>query len=271
MSRPLWFVELIKKTFSQRFLLAKTTSNNFIGNLIDRLLFEGDDIIFLPKDKVVEIKQNLESPDQTVLPSKVVDHFIEQASYHWIMDRCICRDASDCKDYPHDLGCLFLGEAALGINPGLGRRVSREEAFDHVRKCREAGLVHLIGRNKLDTVWLNVGPGDKLLTICNCCPCCCLWRILPDLDRSISHKIDKMPGVKVTVTDKCSGCGECIDDVCFADAISMVDGRAFIGVECRGCARCVEACPNDAIEITIDENRYVAETINRLAAKVDVK
>jgi len=27
------------------------------------------------------------------------------------------------------LGCLFLGEAALGINPQLGRRVTKEEAL----------------------------------------------------------------------------------------------------------------------------------------------
>jgi hypothetical protein len=90
------------------------------------------------------------------------------------MNTCLCRDAKQCKDYPIDLGCLFLGEAALGINPRLGRGVTKREALEHIRRCREAGLVHLIGRNKLDTVWLGVGPGDKLLTICHCCPCCCL-------------------------------------------------------------------------------------------------
>jgi hypothetical protein len=77
------------------------------------------------------------------------------------MNSCICREAERCEDYPIDLGCLFLGEAALGINPQLGRRVTKEKALQHVRRCREAGLVHLIGRNKLDTMWLGVGPGDR--------------------------------------------------------------------------------------------------------------
>ncbi|MDY6794139.1 MAG: hypothetical protein SWK76_02475 [Actinomycetota bacterium] len=60
----------------------------------------------------------------------------------------------------------------MGINPKLGRRVTREEAREHVRRCREAGLFHIIGRNKIDMVWLNIRLGQRLLTICNCCPCC---------------------------------------------------------------------------------------------------
>ena len=88
-----------------------------------------------------------------LLPSQVVEHFIEKANYHWIMNTCLCRDASKCKDYPVTLGCLFLGEAALGINPKLGRR-GRRRAHDHVKRCREARLVHLIGCNKLDRIWL---------------------------------------------------------------------------------------------------------------------
>ena len=117
-----------------------------------------------------------------------------------------------------------MGEAVHGINPNLGRLVSKEEAHEHVRKCREAGLVHLIGRNKLDAVWLNVGPGDKLLTVCNCCPCCCLWKILPDVNPEIGRKITKMAGVNVEVTDRCVGCGTCIqENICFVDAIRLVE------------------------------------------------
>jgi hypothetical protein len=56
------------------------------------------------------------------------------------------------------LGCLFMGKAVLGINPALGRLVSKEEAHEHIRRCNEKGLFHLIGRNKLDTVWLGIGP-----------------------------------------------------------------------------------------------------------------
>src|SRR4030066_46796 len=197
MGRPLWLAELIKKGFSGRLLFAQFKKGPFIGNFIDHWLFDGDDILYLPKDRVIRLNMPVDIPDQVVLPSQVVEHFIEKANYHWVMNTCICRDASKCRDYPIDLGCLFLGDAVLGINPELGRRVTKQEAHDHVRRCREAGLVHLIGRNKLDTVWLGIGPGNRLMTVCNCCPCCCLWRGPPPISPQISAKTTRMPGVTV--------------------------------------------------------------------------
>jgi ferredoxin len=270
MSRPVWLVTLIKRAFPGRFLAGKTTHLPLIGRLIDHALFAGDDVIYLPRDHTITINQSIPMTSNVVVPSRVVEHFIEQASYHWIMDTCLCRDASKCKDYPIDLGCLFLGEAVLGINPKLGRQVTKAEALAHARRCREAGLVHLIGRNKLDTVWLGVGPGDKLLTICNCCPCCCLWRVLPTIAPGISAKIARMPGVEVSVTESCTGCGICADGICFVDAIHLVDGRAVIGDACRGCGHCVEACPQEAIILTIEDDGVVEKVIGRLSSLVDV-
>lgn len=186
------------------------------------------------------------------------------------MNFCICRDSEGCQGYPIDLGCLFLGEAVLNIRPEYGRLVSKEEALEHVSRCREAGLVHLVGRNKLDTVWLGVGPGEKLMTICNCCPCCCLWKMLPQLTPMIANRITRMEGVSVTVTDRCAGCGTCCEGICFVDAIKLVDGRANIGVECRGCGRCVEVCPNEAIELSIASSAFLQQAIERLAPLVDL-
>ena len=194
MSRPTWFIDLIKKTFPGRFRFAALTKVPIIGRAVDRALFAGDDIIYLPKDNVIPIGRAIPGPESLVLPSQIVEHFIEQAAYHWIMNFCICRDASACRDYPIALGCLFLGEAVLEINPQHGHLVSKEEALAHARRCREAGLVHLIGRNKLDTVWLGIGPSNKLMTICNCCPCCCLWRMLPQIDPAIGHKVQSSAG-----------------------------------------------------------------------------
>jgi ferredoxin len=270
MSRPLWFVQVIKKTFPGRFLAARATRLPVVGSMIDHMLFEGDDLFYLPKDKSIKIGRPIAPQTEMVLPSQVVEHFIEQASYHWIMNTCICRDSRKCQDYPIGLGCLFLGNAAMGINPQLGRHVTKEAALEHVRRCREAGLVHLIGRNKLDTVWLGVGPGTKLLTICNCCPCCCLWRVLPYVSSQIGSKITRMPGVSVTVTDRCIGCGICTEQVCFVDAIHLADDHAVIGDACRGCGRCVDICPQQAIEISIGYGQFVDRSIARLSPLVDL-
>ena len=152
MSRPTWLVALIRAGFPGRFMLAGLTRWPVVGKALEQWLFAGDDMIILPADRVVRVGKDVDVPEQSVLPSVLVERFINEANYHWIMDNCICRQAAHCADYPVGLGCLFLGQAVLGINPKLGRRVSREEALEHTRKCREAGLVHLIGRNKLDAV-----------------------------------------------------------------------------------------------------------------------
>ena len=272
--RSVLFVQLLKKIFPARFSVARATHVPIIGRFFDHWLFEGDDVMFLPGDGVVrtiEVNQALDMPEEIVLPSQVVEHFIEQASVHWVMNFCLCREAEGCQDYPTDLGCLFLGEAALGINPQLGHRVTKEEALEHLRRCREAGLVHFIGRHKLDTVWLGIGPGTKLLTICNCCPCCCLWKMLPDLDPAISRKVSRMPGVEIWVNELCTGCEICLDDICFAQAISMVGDQAMIDAgSCRGCGRCVESCPCEAIEISYQYEASVNQTIEGLSPLFDL-
>ncbi|MFX1409177.1 MAG: DUF362 domain-containing protein [Promethearchaeota archaeon] len=270
MARPLWFVQLIKKTFPNVKLIAKSTRLPIIGKIVDKLLFEGDDIIYLTQDIVIPINQTIYKPKDMVLPSMVVEYFIKKASNHFIMNTCICRESLNCQDYPINLGCLFMGDGSLDINPQLGRKVSEKEALEHIKKCREVGLVHLIGRNKLDKQWLGVKDGNKLLTVCNCDPCCCLWRITPALTPRISSKVTKMPGVKVEVTDKCIGCGTCTKDICFVDAIHLVGKRAFINKNCKGCGRCVIVCPQNAIELTIEDKQYIKKAIQRIDKVIDV-
>ncbi|MCX6002320.1 MAG: 4Fe-4S binding protein, partial [Chloroflexi bacterium] len=267
--RPTWLVALIRAGFPGRFVLAGVTRWPVVGKALQKWLFDGDDLVFLPSDRVVQVGLDVDAPEQVVLPSILVERFINEANYHWVMDNCICRQASHCADYPIGLGCIFLGEAALGINPALGRRVTRDEALEHARKCREAGLVHLIGRNKLDAVWLGVGPGNKLLTICNCCPCCCLWRMLPVVSEDIGATVKKMPGVNVRVTEGCSGCGICAEGVCFVNAISMVNGAAVLSNACRGCGRCSLACPLDAIVVEYSAGAVDLATRN-IRSLVDV-
>lgn len=271
MAQPLLLVNLIKRAFPGRFWLARLTRWPPIGRLVDRLLFHGDDLLYLPRAAAIPIGVDIEPPGGVALPQQVVEHFIRRASHRWIMNACLCRDAAHCQDYPIDLGCLFLGDAVLGINPKLGRLVSEKEALAHARRGRAAGLVHLIGRNRLDAVWLGVGPGDRLLTICHCCPCCCLWKVLPELPPRIAGKVSRLPGLRVVVGPDCAGCGACTAGVCFVDAIHLDGaGRAQIGPDCRGCGRCVELCPNGAITLTIEDPATIEAAVARIAGRVDV-
>jgi ferredoxin len=295
-SRPLWLVELLKRVYPARFLVAQSTRIPLLGKVVGRFFFRGDNMVYLPRDgavrrllsgngshgaaaqgrgRTVDVQREIRVPEDVVLPSKVLDYFIEQASDLWIMDACLCRQSEGCKDFPIDLGCLFMGRAVSQINPSLGRRVMRQEARAHVRRAREAGLVHLIGRNKLDSMWLGAGPGHQLLTVCNCCPCCCLFGVLPHLDKPLRSKITRMPGVQVTVTDRCVGCGACASGICFVDAIQMVTAtgralRAQIREDCVGCGRCVDVCPEQAIEISGLDGEFVQRAIARLSPSIDV-
>jgi len=268
--RSLCFIEFLKKSFRYRFRLAKMSIYLFLGKIIDRMFFHEDELVYLPKDRVIELNQFIDAPVNTVLPSQIVHTLIDEAEIHWIMDFCICRESAQCQDYPTDLGCLFMGEAAGKIDSRLGRLVTREEAHQHIKKAAEAGLVHLIGRNKLDTVWLSVGPGEKLLTVCNCCTCCCLWKMLPDLNPMIGDKITRMEGVELTVSDDCVGCGTSMES-CFVNAIQLVNGKAQISEECRGCGRCVEVCPEEAIKITAPDLDDIDNTIRRIENAIELK
>ncbi len=274
-------VKFIKLTFKSRFFMAKTCKKlPLISKLVKRLLFDGDDIQVLPRDETInnlrseniEINRDIPVSKDFVLPNEVLKEMINRSSYHFIMDFCICRVSSNCKDYSHDLGCLFLGNGVKRISDKLGRFVTTDKAIEHVDKCHDAGLVHIIGRNKIDSIWLNTGPPDELLSICNCCPCCCLWKMSPELPESISNGLTPMVGVKINFNSElCTGCGMCADGSCFVNAIKLKDKKAEINYKtCRVCGRCAEICENRAITVIMEPDA-VDRSIKRVEKLVDVE
>ena len=278
---------LVKHTFHTRFFLSRLTRKSKIAKkIIDRLLFQDDEIFVLPnrntvnKNKTsstisanIEINQSFEKDDSEFVPSEIIKTVIKQASDIVIMNKCLCRSSNDCQDYPQDFGCIFIGPASRKIASKYGRRATVEEALEHVDLADSYGLSHVIGRNKIDTIWMNVGPKEQLLTICHCCTCCCLWKVLPDLDDDISNKVMRLEGVEVhTINDNCKMCKKCLgDNVCFGGAISLVDDEIRIDQDkCVGCGHCIQVCNFDAIELTYTQ-KSVDSVLNRIGELVDYK
>lgn len=302
-------VKIIKLTFKGRFFLARTCNKlPFLAKIVGKLLFEGDDIQVLPRDEslksaqqkifitlsdsiklnseplnlksldslmIKEIEINKDIPltrEDTLLPSEILKEMIRKSKYHFIMDSCICRVSNNCKDYPHELGCLFLGKGATRVSTKLGKLVSKEEAMEYIDTCQKSGLNHIIGRNKIDSVWLNTGPKEELLSICACCPCCCLWKMTPELPQEIRKSFAPMIGAEIIFNqDLCNGCGKCSRNICFLNAITLEDGKAKIDKSiCCCCGRCAESCLQDAITIKIEEDA-IKRSLQHVEKLVDVE
>ena len=242
-----------------------------LWNIIELTPIKHDYVITLPKDKVIELNESIKAPHDIVLPSQIVEYFVKKAESHFILNFCICRYSCDCKNYPIHYGCLLLGESVKKINPKMGILVSKEVALNYVKKCQDVGLVHLIGKAYPDRIGLGASPSYRLMTICNCCECCCALGSFRYMPPQISKTHKKMPGVELEVTSECIGCGTCTKDVCFIDAIQVVNKRAVINDDCKGCGRCVLVCPQNAIKLTIDKNTdFIKESIEQISLHVDV-
>ena len=127
---------------------------------------------------------------------------------------CSCRTSREamgegCGHLKEEM-CIQLGHAAeYYIRTGRARAITREEAFEIIKKAEENGLMHQIPNTD--------GPG-KTHAICNCCGCSCFATRIAgmfnnnDMVRSnYVSKVDK---------DKCVACGECVE-VCPVNALKL--------------------------------------------------
>ncbi len=86
MARPAWFIQLLKVVFPARSLIARLTQIPAIDKFIEHWLFESDDSIYLPMNEVIQINHAIQPSDEVVLPSRVVEHFIDSANVLWIVN-----------------------------------------------------------------------------------------------------------------------------------------------------------------------------------------
>jgi ferredoxin len=223
------------------------------------LTFRGDRASYIP------VRVDVKPPSSLVVPTQVVEQFIQKASFRFVLDQCLCRSLEPCRNYPKEIGCLFLGEGAKEIAPSLGREVTAEEALVLHRKAMALGLIPMMGRLRWDSIWLGVKGADQLLTICHCCDCCCYFGIYRHLPEKEARGLQKLEGLEIRIDDDCDGCGICVER-CFIKAMTLKDGRAVAGETCRGCGRCSLVCPRRAVSIVPPSEESLQKYMQRLCS-----
>lgn len=121
------------------------------------------------------------------------------------VSNCSCRSTREimgegCGHLKEDM-CIQMGHAAeYYIRTGRGRQISREEAFQIIKRAEENGLMHQIP---------NIDGGNKTHAICNCCGCGCLSLRTAEM----FHNTDMVRSNYVSRVDqeKCMACGECVE------------------------------------------------------------
>lgn len=226
----------------------------------------------------IPINVSLGTYENQMVPLVVLEHFLKKASIRYLVD-CGCRIRHQCEDYDYRLGCMYLGKGAGKLDLNLPWRIEKhahlatyEEAIEQARKAIDSGLVPVMGRYRAEAAVMYALPDEgDMLTICYCCPCCCVQEGMKYSSPAIKAVFKRMEGLSVKVDkDLCVGCEECLE-VCIYAGISKEDGKAQINQKnCLGCGRCERKCPNDAISITIDDFSHVDELIARIESYVDV-
>lgn len=236
-------------------------------------LFRRAGKVFLdPEDNhisYIPISEDVDAAPSTLVPLTIVEHFINKASYHAVINHCMCRMGMGCKKHDPYLGCMFLGEGAREIDPRMGKSITKEEALAHFKRAVESGLVPGIGKAKADALALGVKDFDHLMTLCFCCECCCFFRGLYKAPGDVGEILVKLEGVSIEHNQNCTGCGKCVE-ACIFKQINMVDGHPVIGDRCKGCGRCVGACEQNAITIHIDNPDYINQGIATISSSVSV-
>ncbi len=127
---------------------------------------------------------------------------------------CSCRTAREimgegCGHLKEDM-CIQMGHAAeYYIRTGRGRQITRDEAFEIIKRAEENGLMHQIP---------NLDGLGETHAICNCCGCSCLS--LRSASMFLNNDMVRSNYVSHVDEEKCVACGECVQ-VCPVNALKL--------------------------------------------------
>ena len=142
-----------------------------------------------------------------------ISKYLNEA-HKFSVSNCSCRTSREilgegCGHLKEDM-CIQLDHAAeYYIRTGRGREITREEAFEIIKKAEENGLMHQIP---------NTDGSGKTHAICNCCGCSCYAlrtsTMFKNNDMSRSNYVAKVD------KEKCVACGQCAEN-CPMNAIQL--------------------------------------------------
>ena len=171
-----------------------------------------------------------------------IAHMVDSAGESIALIECICRktaamEGHSCERTSRAESCMgFRDFAEQYIEQGTGRRISREEAYEALRKSQEEGLV------------LMPSNSQSAEFVCSCCPDCCgMLRGIKYADVPADIALNNYQAC--VDSDLCIACNECVE-ICPMDAVRIQDIVAVIDLKrCIGCGVCVVRCAPEAIRL----------------------
>lgn len=153
--------------------------------------------------RVIPIESAIDGSSRRVSYEEVSKYLNENTVF--TVTACSCRTDREvmgegCGHLKEDM-CIQMGHAAeYYIRTGRGRQITREEAFEIIKRAEENGLMHQIP---------NIDGSGKTHAICNCCGCSCLslrtGEMYKNVDMIRSNYVSKVD------KEKCVACGQCVE------------------------------------------------------------
>ncbi|MCT4596918.1 MAG: FAD-dependent oxidoreductase [Vallitalea sp.] len=162
--------------------------------------------------RVIPIEQAIQGETRRASYEEV-SKYLNESTVFSVSD-CSCRTAREslgegCGHLKEDM-CIQLDKGAeFYIRTGRGREITREEAFEIIRKAEKNGLMHQVPNTD--------GPG-KTHAICNCCGCGCFS--LRNANMFMNNDMIRSNYVSQVDKDKCVACGECVE-TCPTNALKL--------------------------------------------------